>query len=127
MKRIFRLPIFAGLIVMTAVLASLAPTASSRLYAQMALYYYPYGQGPYGGYGQAYAAPYPANGNMFPSHNEMFASRAYGYTGYYGYVPPAYGNRFDYGNATHIRAYGRAAYYQPSYGPVYVPFGYQNY
>ena len=132
MKRIFRLPVLAGGIVMAAVLASLAPTASSRVYAQVTVYrpnggyYNPYGQGPYGGYGQGYAAPYRANSSMFPSHGGMFGSRAYGYSGY-GNVPSGYGNRFDYGIGPHVRVYGRSSYYQPSYGPVYVPFGYRDY
>ena len=126
MKRIFRLPVLAGGIVMAAVLASLAPTTSSRVYAQVTVYYYPYGQGPYGGYGQGYAVPYRANSNMFPSHGGMFGSRAYGYSGY-GYVPSGYGYRFDYGTGPYVRVYGRSSYYQPSYGPVYVPYGYWDY
>ena len=116
---------------MAAVLASLAPTASSRVYAQVMVYYYnPYGQGPYGAYGQGYAAPYQANGSLFPSHGGMFSARDSGYSGY-GNVPYGYGNRFDYGIGRFdygigppVRVYGRSSYYQPSYGRVYVPFGY---
>ena len=65
-------------------------------------YYNPYGQGPYGGYSQGYAASYRANNNMFRSHGGMFGSRAYGYSDY-GNVPSGYGNRFDYGIGPHIR------------------------
>jgi hypothetical protein len=124
-KRIFRLPVLAAGLVMAAVLASLAPTTSSRAYAQ-ATVYYPYGQGPYGGYGQGYAASPGANSNMFPSHLAMFGGRAYGYPRY-GYAPSSYGYRFGYGIGPDVRVYGSSAYYQPSYGPVYVPFGYRNY
>ena len=119
---------------MAAVLASLAPTTSSRVHAQVAVclqqdgggYYNPYGQGPYGGYGRGYAISTPANYSVFPSHAGMFGSRAYGYTGY-GNFPPGYGNRFDYGTGPNVRVYGRSSYYQPSYGPVYLPFGYRDY
>lgn len=127
MKRIFRLPILAGGVVMAAVLASLAPTTNSRVYAQVAVYYNPYGQGPYGGYGQGYASPSQANGNMFPSQGGMFGSRPNGYPGY-GNGPSGYGNRrFDYEIGPYVRVYGSSSYYQPPYGPVYVPFGYRNY
>jgi hypothetical protein len=118
---------------MAAVLGSLAPATSNRVYAQVTVYlgqhggyYNPYGQGPYGGYGQGYAAPYRGNSSMFPSQGGMFGSRAYGYSDY-GNVPSGYGNRFDYGLNPPIRVYGRSSYYQPSYGPVYVPFGYRDY
>jgi len=112
---------------MAVMLASLAPTTSSRVYAQqVTVYYYPYGQGPYGGYGQGYAAPYRANSNMFPSQDGRFVSRAYGYSGY-GYVPSSYSYRYNYGTGPYVRYYGRTSYYQPSYAPVYVPFGYGGY
>ena len=130
MKRIFRLPVLAGVIVMAAVLASLAPTTSNHVCAQVAVYY-PYGQGSYGGYGQGYTIPYQPNSGMFPSQEGVFINRAYGYTGSVRngarYVPSGYGYRFDYGNSPYVRVYGRSSYYQPSYGPVYVPFGYRNY
>ena len=42
-------------------------------------------------------------------------------------VPLGYGNRFDYGIGPPVRVYGRSSYLQPSYGPVYVPFGYSEY
>ena len=121
-KRIFRLPVLVGAIVMAAVLASLVPTTSSRVHAQGTVYYNPYGQGPYGGYGQAYAAPSRADRTMFQSAGGMFGNRALG-----GSLAPGYGNRFDYGITPPIRVYGRSSYYQPSYGPVYVPFGYSDY
>ena len=124
MKRIFRLSVLAGVIVMAAVLASLAPTTSSCVYAQqVTVYYYPYGQGSYGGYGQGYVAPYRANSNMFPSHDGMFDRRDYGYSGY-GYVPSGNVYRYNYGPGPYVRYYGRSGYYQPPYGPVYVPYGY---
>jgi hypothetical protein len=121
-KRIFRLPVIAGGIVMAAVLASLAPTPSSHVYAQAAVYYYPYGQGPYGGYVQDYVAPYQANGNMFQGAGGMFGDRTLG-----GNLPSSYGYRYGYGSGPYVHAYGRSSYYQPSYGRVYVPFGYRNY
>jgi len=111
---------------MAAVLASLVPTASSRAYAQATLYYYSYGQGPYGGYGQGYAVSPGANSNMFPGHSAMFGGGVYGYPRY-GYGQSGYGYTFDYGTGPDVRGYGRPTYYQPSYGPVYVPFGYWNY
>jgi len=123
MKRIFRLPVLAGVIVMAAVLASLTPATSSHVYAQVTVYYYPYGQGPYGGYGQVYAAPYRANSNMFPSNDGRFDRRDYGYSDY-GYAPPANVYRYNYGPGPYVRVYGRTTYYQPTYGPVYVPYGY---
>jgi len=49
----------------------------------------------------------------------MFGPRAYGYSGY-GNVPSGYG----YGFNPRVRVYGGSTYYQPSYGPVYVPYGY---
>ena len=106
---------------MAAVLASLVPTTSSRVYAQGTVYYNPYGQGAYGGYGQGYVTPYRANGYMFPSQGGMFGPRAYGYSGY-GNVPYGYGYRANYGIVPQVRTY-----YQPTYVPVYVPFGYQGY
>jgi len=124
MKRIFCLPVLAGCIVMAAVLASLAPTASNRVYAQqVTVYYYPYGQGPYGGYGQGYATQYRANTSMFPSNDGRFDRRDYGYSGY-GYAPSANVYRYNYGPGPYVRYYGRTSYYQPTYGPVYVPYGY---
>ena len=48
---------------MAAVLASLVPTMSNRVYAQAAVYYNPYGQGPYGEYSQGYPASSRAKGN----------------------------------------------------------------
>jgi hypothetical protein len=138
-KRIFRLPVLAGGIVMAAFLASLAATANSRVDAQVTVYrsqnggyYNPYGQGPYGGYNRGYAAAIRANSNMFPSRGGMFGGRTYGYSRNYGYslnrnVPRGYGNRFDYGIGPPVRIYGRSNYLQPSYGPVYVPFGYSEY
>jgi hypothetical protein len=125
-KRIFRLPVLAGGIVMAAVLASLVPTTSSRAYAQATVYYYSYGQSDYGGYGQGYAAPSGANRSMFPSHLAMFGGGAYGYPRY-GYVPSSSGYRFDYGTGPDVRVYSGSGYYQPSYGPVYAPFGYRGY
>jgi len=122
-KRIFRLPVLAGGVVMAAVLASLVPTSSSRVYSQVPSYYNPYGQGPYGGYGQGYAA---SARTMFPSQGGPFGSRAYGYPGY-GNVPSDYGNRFSNGLNPRIRVYGKSSYSQPSYGPGYSPFGYRDY
>jgi hypothetical protein len=109
---------------MAAVLASLVPTTSSRVYAQGTVYYNPYGQGPYGGYGQPNGNMFPSP--MFPSQGGMFGPRVYEYSGY-GNVPYGYGNRFNYGISPNVRVYGRSSYYQPSYGPVYVPFGYRVY
>jgi hypothetical protein len=125
MKRIFRLPVLAGVIVMAAMLASLTPTTSNHVYAQVTVYY-PYGQGPYGGYVQGYATPYRANSNMFPSNDGRFDRRDYGYSGY-GYVPSGNVYRYNYGPGPYVRYYGRTSYYQPSYAPVYVPFGYGGY
>jgi hypothetical protein len=104
---------------MAAVLASLAPTTSSRVYAQGPVYYNPYGQGPYGGYGQPNGNMFPSP--MFPSQGGTFGPRAYGYSGY-GNVPYGYGYRANYGIVPQVRTY-----YQPTYVPVYVPFGYQGY
>lgn len=109
---------------MAAVLASLVPTTSSHVYAQVTVYYNPYGQGPYSGYGPGYAAPYRAHAYVFQSPGGVFVSRTYGYPAYQS-VPPVYGNRFDYGPP--VQVYGRSAYYQPSYGPVYVPYGHRHY
>ena len=136
MKPILRLPVLAGGIVVAAILLS---TANSRVEAQVTVYRYqnggyynPYGQGPYGGYNRGYAAPARANGNMFQSRGRMFGGRTYGYSRNYGQslnrnVPLGYGNRFDYGIGPPVRVYGRSNYYQPSSGPVYVPFGYSEY
>ena len=128
MKRIFRSPTFAAGIVLAALLASLAPIATSRVQAQVTVYqaggyYSPYGQGPYGGYVQGYAAPFRAPGNIVPSYGGMFGRRVYGYSGY-GNVPYGYGNRVQYGIGPPVRVYGGASYYQPAYGPVYSPYGY---
>jgi hypothetical protein len=125
-KRIFCLPVLAAGIVMAVVLASLAPATSSRVYAQAAVYYNPYGQGPYGEYSQGYAGPSQAKGNMFPSHDGMFGSTEYRYEGY-GNVPTGYGHRVDNGISPYVRVYGKSSYYQPSYGAVYMPFGYRGY
>ena len=133
MKRFFRRLVLAGGIVMAAVLASLAPTASSRVYAQVTVYRYqhggyynPYVQGRYDGYGQGYATSSRANRTMFQSHAGLFGSRVRGHAGY-GAVPSGNSSRFDYRTGPPIRVYGRSSYYQPSYGPVYVPFGYSEY
>ena len=133
MKRFFRLPVLAGGIVMAAFLASLAATAHSRVDAQVTVYRYqngghynPYGQGRYGGYNRGYAAIARANNSMFPSRGGMFGGRTYGHP-LNRNVPLGYDNRFDYGIGPPIRVYGRSRYYQPSYGPVYVPFGYSEY
>jgi hypothetical protein len=99
---------------------------ASRVYAQAAVYYNPYGQGPYGEYSQGYAASSRAKGNMFPSHDGMFGSTEYRYSGY-GNVPTGYGHRVDNGINPYVRVYGKSSYYQPSYGTVYVPFEYRGY
>ena len=132
-KRVVRLPLVAGGLVMAAVLASLAPTTSSQASAQVPVYvnqpggyYNPYGQGPYGGYGLGYVVVPRASGYMFPNYGGIFRSRAYGYPAY-GYVPSGYGNRFEYGIGPQVQVYGGTSYYQPSYGPVYGPFGYRSY
>jgi hypothetical protein len=121
-KRIFCLPVLAGSIVMAVVLASLAPATSSRVYAQGTVYYNPYGQGPYGEYSQGYSGAYRANGYMFPRQGGMFGNTNHRYSGYAN-VPYGY----DYGIGPPVRVYGRSSYYQPSYGAVYVPFGYRGY
>ena len=126
MKRNFRLPVVAGGIVMAAVLASLAPTTSSCVYAQATVYYNPYGQGPYGEYSQGYVGSSRANGSLFPSHDGMFGSTEYRYSGY-GNVPTGYGHRVDNGISPYVRVYGRSSYYQPSSGAIYVPFRYRGY
>ena len=123
MKRMFCLPVLAGVIVVAAVMASLAPTASSHVYAQQVTVYYPYGQGPYGGYGQGYTGPYRVNSTMFPSQEGIFGGRAYGYSGQV-YVPSGNVYRYNYGPGPYVRYYGRSSYYQPTYGPVYAPYGY---
>jgi hypothetical protein len=125
-KRIFCLPVLAAGIVMAAVLASLVPTTSSRVYAQVTVYYNPYGQGPYGEYSQGYPSSSQAKGNMFPSHDGMFGRTDYRYSGY-GNVPTGYGHRVDNGINPYVRVYGKSSYYQPSYGTVYVPFEYRGY
>ena len=133
MKRIFRLPVLAGGIVMAAFLAALAATANSRVDAQVTVYrhqnggyYNPYGQGPYGGYNRGYAATVRTDSSMFPNRGGMFGGRTYGYSPNRN-VPRGDGNRFDYGIGPPIRVYGRSSQIQPSHGPVYVPFGYSEY
>jgi hypothetical protein len=125
-KRIFCLPVRTGSIALAAMLTLLAPITSSWVYAQGTVYYNPYGQGPYGEYSQGYAGSSQAKGNMFPSHDGMFGSTEYRYSGY-GNVPTGYGHRVDNGISPYVRVYGRSSYYQPSYGAVYVPFGYRGY
>ena len=133
MNRIFRLPVLAGGILMAAVLASLAPATSSRVYAQVTVYshqnggyYNPYGQGFRDGYGQGLATSSRASRTMFQSHAGLFGSRVGGHSGY-GAGPPGDSSRFDYSTGPHVRVYGRTRYHQPSYGPVYMPFGYADY
>ena len=129
MKRIVRLPVFAGGIVMVAVLASFLPNTTSRVDAQVtglrsqsSRYYTPYGQGRYGRYGQGYG------------YRGTFGRRDYGHSGY-GITPYRYGNSYGYGNSyyygsgSYIRSYGGSAYYQP-YGQIYggrIYFGYGGY
>ena len=133
MNRIFRLPVLAGGILMAAVLASLAPATNSRVYAQVTVYRYqqggyfnPYDQGFRDGYGQGYATSSRANRTMFQSHAGLFGSRVGGYSGYAA-VPSGHNSRFDYSTGPHVRFYGRTRYYQPSNGPVYMPFGYSDF
>jgi hypothetical protein len=128
-------PAFARGIVLAAVLASFAATASSRVYAQVTVYrtqyngyYNPNGQGPYAGNADPANSP-RARGTMFPSHGNTVGIRPYGYSTYgnysgYGNVPSDYGNRVEYGNGSYVQVYGGTSYYQPYPGPVYVPFGY---
>ena len=131
MKRFARLPALAGAIVVTAVVASLAPNPASRANAQVVgdgfqshSHYNPYGQGRYG-YGQQ---RYGTRGT--------FGRNAYGYSGY-GVTPYGYGSNsgYRYGNSTryrsgslfnsgrnpYIRSYGGTGYYQP-YSGYYQPY-----
>lgn len=126
MKRIFQRPVLAGAIVMAAILASFSPTTSSQLSAQVTGYYNPYGQGPYGSYGPGYGAWSRTNRTMFPHQGGVFGGRSDTYSGY-GNGPSGYGNPIEFGLNPPIRSYGRSSYYQPFYGPVYVPFGYRDY
>ena len=130
-KHISRLPVLAGGIVLAAFL--LAPATNSRVDAQVTVYRYqqggyynPYGQGPYTGYGRNYTASGRANTRMFPGHGGTFTTRTYGYS-VNGNVPTGYGKRIHHRNGPPVRVYGGSSYYQPSYGPVYVPFGYPDY
>ena len=84
------------------------------------------GQGPYGGYSQGYAPSFPASRNLFPSQGGMFGSGTYE-SSRFGNVSSGLANRFNYGMAPPVQYYGFGSYYQPSYGPVYVPFQYQGY
>ncbi|MHB8899955.1 MAG: hypothetical protein ACYC6Y_14505 [Thermoguttaceae bacterium] len=131
MKRIFRLPVLAGSMVMAAFL--LTPTTNSRVDAQVTVYRYqnggyynPYGQGPYGGYGRDYADSGRGNSKMFPNHGGMIASRTYGHSTDWN-VSSDYGDRIHRRNGPPVRVYGKSSYYQPSSGPVYVPLGYSEY
>ena len=117
---------------MAVCLAFFAPTSNSRVHAQVTVYryqdggyYQPYGQGPYGGYNQGYAAPAPAHSGMFPSRSGTFGRRSYGSA--HWSLPSEYSNRIDHGIRPPVRVYGQSSYYQPSYGPMYGPFGYSSY
>jgi hypothetical protein len=128
MKHKFYLPALARGIVVAAVLASFAATATSRAYAQVTVYrtqyngyYNPFGQGLYGGSGEdPENSPRPRS-TMFESHGAAVGNGSYGYPNY-GNVPS--GNSVGYGNGSYVRSYGGTSYYQPFSGPVYVPFGY---
>lgn len=120
MKRFNRLPILAGAIVVTAVVASLAPHPASRASAQITgygyqsnSYYNPYGQGRYGNGLQRYGT-------------SGYGVTPYGYGGNYGY---RYGNTtryrsgslFNTGRYPYIQSYGGTGYYQP-YSGYYQPY-----
>ncbi len=134
MKHNFHFPTLVRGIVMAALMASFAATASSRVYAQVTVYpiqyngyYNPYGQVPYAGYGDPANSP-RARSSMFPSQGTV-VNRLYQYSGNanysgYGNVPSYYGNRVQSGNSSYVRTYGGTSYYQPYPGAVYVPYGY---
>ena len=78
--------------------------------------------------GMAVATPHRprATTGMFSSHRGTMGSRTYGYS-LNRTIPFSYNNRFDYGIGPSVHVYGRSGFYRPSYGPVYVPFGYSEY
>jgi hypothetical protein len=132
-KHIFRSSVLVGGVVIAAYLACFAPTTTSRVYAQTVVYRYqdggyysPYGYGPYGSYGRGYAGSARADSGMFPNHSGTFGRRTYGFS-INRTIPFSFNNRFDYGVGPPVRVYERPGYLQPSYGPVYVPFGYSEY
>jgi hypothetical protein len=115
---------------MVSVLASIVATASRRSDAQVTVYrdqtagnYNPYFQGSYAGYGNYYASSPRVYGGTFQSHGTMVGNGPYGYARY-GNVPPGYGYQVDDSSRPYVRVYGRASYYRPHSGPVYMPSGY---
>lgn len=143
--RLVSWPTLVGGIVMTTVLAPLAPTTGKPAQAQFAIrigggFYSPYGQGPYGGYGPGayggYGQPYggvydPGYGGPFnPRWGAGYGRGIYGYSGY-GNTPYRHGYSYGYRSSPYTRFDGRSTYYQPYYQPpygrVYAPFGYERY
>lgn len=131
----------AGLVV-TAVLAPLVPTSSNRAEAQVTIrfgggFYSPYGQGPYGGYGQPYGGyGQRAYGGYGQPYGRVYGQGygmpqnpgwggGYGYSGY-GNTPYRNGYSYGYRGAPYGRYNGRTTYYQPSNGRIYAPFGYER-
>jgi hypothetical protein len=145
-KRIFRVPVITGGIVMLACLTSLTFTTSSRVQAQGTVCYYQdggyyqpygqgyhmgYGQGSYGGYSRAYYGGYGQG---------YYGGYGQGYYGGYGqnYAPFVRGHSSMFpsqsgmcGNATYgylfpgsvSSADGGSRFYRPAYGRVYGPHG----
>jgi hypothetical protein len=133
-NRLIRWPTLLGGIVMTAVLVPLAPTSSNRAQAQISVqvgsgaYYNPYGQGPYGGYAPGYGRVYgPGYGvPISPGQVPVYRGGVYAYPNYTTtYYRSGYG--YGYRSTYYGRQYNRTLFYQPSIGPVYVPFGYRPY
>jgi hypothetical protein len=138
-------PTLVGGIVVTAMLTPLLPTTGKPAGAQFAIrigggFYSPYGQGPYGGYGQpyggygqgaygSYGQPYGrvyGPGYGMPQNRGWgggYGGGVYGYPGY-GNSPYRSGYSYGYRGAPYGRYNGRTTYYQPSNGRVYAPFGY---
>jgi len=134
MKRNLRLPALVGAVVFAALLTSFVPGTSRPAQAQVRFsiqtgggYYNPYGQGPYGGYGQSYGRGYDQRyaARAYADQAGRYGREAYAYPGYTNYNNSPYRNRYSagYRSAPYVRYYGRSSYYQPSYGPVYAPYG----
>jgi hypothetical protein len=120
-KRILHRPVLVGVLVVATMLALFAPTPASRLYAQSPLFpnnqpviYNPYGDGPYGKYGQGYGGmtfkPLPA------AYSQPLPSPNVGYwTG-----PYSAGNIYGFGSSPYVRNYGGASS-RFTGGPIYIP------
>jgi hypothetical protein len=135
-KQILQWPSLLPGLMAAALLASISPALSSRVYAQSPLfpntqpiYYNPYGQGPYGKFGQGNGQPFaPGVGFPFKPLPSVLSRPFPGpspsvYSGF-GSTPYGYGSNYGYGSSPYVRVYGGAGSYQPYSGPVYNPYGY---